>query len=164
MAFFNFDQHYTQRELYDWVVTEMPVAREMGMANLTKFLDLFQKSMNKANQDQGRAMWIPSVPTAENIQKVKGRMKNFSKKVLHKTTDIEGEDTTDIPFTGHAGKCPECHIHKSHLKAHLLSHKHQWTQQQYNDWRDSADKPLASYRQEKTCHHVTPQGKKYLAW
>lgn len=124
MAVFNYE--YTQRELYDWVVTEISVAREMGMDNLTTFLDLFQKPMNQQNQDRGQALWIPSVPTADSIRQVKSHMRNFSRTVLYKIGDTV-DDTADVPFTGHSGKCPECLLPKAHLKAHLMSQKHEWT-------------------------------------
>lgn len=140
MAFFDYDVTYSRKDLYDWVLTEIAVARQLGLTSLSTFLDFFQQSLNQKNLNDGESMWIPSLPTEANIHLVKSRMGRFSRKVLHSVGDEAETLDTGLAFTGQSWKCPVCLEPKAHLKAHLMSAKHQWTESRYNCWKDTTPK------------------------
>lgn len=82
MAFFHYNNNYSRKDLYDWVVTELAVAKQMNLGSFSTFLDTVQKLLNQKNVEEGKPVWIPSLPQQDNVKSIKRRMAIFSKKVL----------------------------------------------------------------------------------
>lgn len=163
MAYFDYDSDYTNKELYDWVLTEIAVARELNLTSLAICLDHYQKMLYQRNTDQSKETWIPSLPSQANIGTIKSRMARSSCKILH-SLGAQGETSTaaevDIAFTSQSGKCPECLEFKQHLKAHLMSSRHGWTEASYDRWKKSKVNTKEVPVSEKNCYHVSAVGVK----
>lgn len=69
MAFFDYEATYTDNQLYDWVLTELAVAKQLGLSSLATFLNNFQVMLNEKNIKEGKPMFIPTLPKEEDIKK-----------------------------------------------------------------------------------------------
>lgn len=167
MAFFNYDLNYTPKELYDWVIGEIAVAKQLNLSSLTTFLEIFQAQLNKKNVDNGKPLWIPTLPSEATVRKIKERMLAFSRKVMgsvDKGRDNLGDAVPVLAFTGQSGKCPECLEFKAHLKAHLMSSRHKWTERHYNTWKSDVPPKQQPTKNDKNCHYVSPDHGIKCAW
>lgn len=68
MAFFDYDSTYSQKDLYDWVLTVLAVAKQLNLTSLTTFLDNFRAFLTK-KRGPGEAPLDPLVAIGRQHQK-----------------------------------------------------------------------------------------------
>ena len=160
MAYFDYTKTHTQKVLYDWVLAEQALAQRMGLRSFARLLDNYQKLLNRSHANKtGLSLWVPSLPDDETIYTIQRRMLRSSKKIvyeLEKEIETTDQTPTDIMYEGSSGKCPECGSMKTHLKDHLKSKRHNWTDEMFRQWK--ASKPRVQQLPNKYCHFIDKDG------
>ena len=157
MAFFNYDRPHSKKDVFDWVLAEIAVCRQYDLMTMAKFLNIHQTMLNLSHYNKTKEIWTPVVPDDEKVRVIKRNMQRFAKKVLaemHRNdSDIANstDHAADVQFQGRSDRCPECNVVKTHLKAHLMSSQHSWSEEEYDRWKST--KARVQVLPEKYCHH-----------
>lgn len=165
MAYFDYDREYTQTELFDWVIAELAVCRANGFDSMAAMLDNYQQMINLAQSRQSDVLWVPRLPSERLTSMIKNKMMRHSKKIMYilarqespKGNDDDDDLNTDVQFKGQADRCPECLQVKAHLKAHLMSAKHGWTEEHYNRWKGT--RARSQELPQKYCRYQVEEGR-----
>jgi len=152
MAFFSYEGDFTNRQLFDHATIEYSILSSYGLDSMAMCAHNMQSELHKLQQQREGTFWLPIVPTPSQVMSVKQSMLRHCKKLV-KCLEKEGvrpfPNTEVTEYRGEQGICPECKKMVAHLKAHLTTKKHEWSNERYNKWKKS--KLIADKRPPKTC-------------
>lgn len=109
---------------------------------MLELLDYHLQLMNLKRHHDGKSLLATETPSKNLVILVGQELA----KTLRETADRLDARSATISFKGQTGKCPLCGDEKKHLKAHLMSSIHKWSEHQYNSWKATKRQPTQPKR------------------